>query len=65
LRIEAAERQEERNKRTARQQLDRMDQMFGEDIGGMKERYRLLCEIEEGEYKIRMKQRRAKNGNKT
>jgi hypothetical protein len=41
-RIEAEERQEERNKRSNAQQLARLDKKLGEGKGAVKERLKLL-----------------------
>jgi hypothetical protein len=44
-REEAEKRQEVRDNRTSRQQLDALDHRLGVDIGAIKERTRLLLDI--------------------
>ena len=48
-RAKAEERDAERIKRTPRQQLQRLDEMFGVDQGATKERARLKKKIEGGD----------------
>lgn len=54
---EAAERKSQREQRTNQEQLDRLDQMFGEGQGARKERARLLSLIdrEVNEQKLKAK----------
>ena len=46
-REEANARQAERNKRTPQQQINRLDDMLGKDVGANKERLRLYKAIKE------------------
>lgn len=49
---EAVARHELRWKRSPKQQLDRLDEMFGKDLGAVKERTRLLTLLLEKEQEI-------------
>ena len=47
-RASARQRQEEASKRTPQQQLERLDQLLGKDVGAVKERARLQARIKAG-----------------